>query len=167
MQCPSWTLQVRCETLRTLQNIPAWYKIWHREGYMRCKHYLKDLISPVPDVQLHSHWYVYFMRCVYNVHVHKLLSTANLVYSKFFPTNDPRKSTLVRYQHLITVDMPQNSSIPGKTSKPEEMGNRNGVWFTTPYSKIDCKKILFLLECFWSWYLRCSKLILSHIHKSQ
>ena len=101
------------------------------------------------------------------VHVHKLLSTANLVYSKFFPTNDPRKSTLVRYQHLITVDMPQNSSIPGKTSKPEEMGNRNGVWFTTPYSKIDCKKILFLLECFWSWYLRCSKLILSNIHKSQ
>ena len=55
----------------------------------------------------------------------------------------------------------------GKTSKPEEMGNRNANCFTTPYSKIDCKMILFLLECFWSCYLRCSKLILSNIHKCQ
>ena len=56
--------------------------------------------------------------------------------------------TQAKFLENRTVDMPQNSSIPGKTSKPEEMGNRNANCVATPFSKIDCKKILFLLECF-------------------
>ena len=82
---------------------------------MRCKHMLKGSDFPCRCSTSFAEICVF-----YEVHVHKLFciakrstSTSNLAYNKFFPTNDPRKYTLVKYQHLITVDRSQNSSIPG------------------------------------------------------